>query len=323
MRLDAQHGSLISIRCWHADIHPSIHPRKHTLLRSPGTYVFDFNQNAGGKYYQCCKNIICLILCKVVPECLVFVHPIAERFILKFITGWVRFKIAYCPAGTRVQFRHAELLQHPPYGPIDGNIYVGNLRSAKATDVYICSGNPDGEEWQPTFTQHGFRYVEVTGLPDDMPPTMEMLTFINVRSAVEQTGTLSTSDPMFNNVQHNILWGQQTNLMMIPTDCDQRDERLGWTGDSALTSEEALSQFDLGAFFHNWASTRTVQKKTNPPRIYSREHWSVASAPLGGGDVGGRSSSSVTSRRGSLLLSVSADARSAGDVTAFEGQNDR
>lgn len=139
------------------------------------------------------------------------------------------------------------------YGPIDGNIYVGNLRSAKATDTYICNGNPDGEEWEPTFTQHGFRYVEVTGLPEDTPPNMEMITFINVRSAVEQTGTLSTSDPMFNNVQHNILWGQQTNLMMIPTDCDQRDERLGWTGDSALTSEEALSQFDLGAFFHNWA----------------------------------------------------------------------
>ena len=95
------------------------------------------------------------------------------------------------------------------------------------------------------------RYVEVTGLTG--PPTMEMLTAINVRSALEQTGSISFSDDMLNKVQHNILWGQQTNLMMVPTDCDQRDERLGWTGDSALASEEALSQFDMGAFYHNWA----------------------------------------------------------------------
>ena len=122
--------------------------------------------------------------------------------------------------------------------------------SHQATDRYICKGDPSGEEWEPIFTQHGFRHVEVTGLSS--PPDMEMVTAINVRSALKQTGTISFSDPMMNNVQHNILWGQQTNLMMVPTDCDQRDERLGWTGDSALASEEALNQFDMGAFYHNW-----------------------------------------------------------------------
>jgi alpha-L-rhamnosidase len=178
---------------------------------SPGVYVFDFEQN---------------------------------------LSGWIRLKLVFCSAGTTIQFRHAELLQHPPYGPVDGSIYVGNLRGAKATDTYICKGDPDGEEWQPSFTQHGFRHVEVTGLEE--PPTLDMLTAINVRSAVEQAGSISFSDPMMNNVQHNLLWGQATNLMMVPTDCDQRDERYGWTGDSALTAEEASNNFDLGAFYHNW-----------------------------------------------------------------------
>jgi alpha-L-rhamnosidase len=180
---------------------------------SPGVYVFDFEQN---------------------------------------LSGWIKLMLGSCKAGTKIMFRHAELLQHPPYGPVDGNIYVGNLRGAKATDTYICNGNPEGEEWQPSFTQHGFRYVEVTGM--ESPPTLDSIQAINVRSAVAQTGSVSFSDPMLNNVQHNLLWGQATNLMMIPTDCDQRDERFGWTGDSALTSEEALSNFDLGAFYHNWAA---------------------------------------------------------------------
>jgi len=179
---------------------------------SPGVYVFDFEQN---------------------------------------LSGWILLKMLFCRAGLVITFRHAELLQHPPYGPKDGNIYVGNLRGAKATDTYICKGDPNGEEWQPTFTQHGFRYVEVTGLEE--PPTLDMITAINIRSSVEEIGTISFSDPMMNNVQHNLLWGQATNLMMVPTDCDQRDERLGWTGDSALTADEALSNYDLGAFYHNWA----------------------------------------------------------------------
>eukprot|EP00040_Diaphanoeca_grandis_P031968 m.192534 g.192534 ORF g.192534 m.192534 type:complete len:1045 (-) comp32471_c0_seq1:82-3216(-) len=179
---------------------------------SPGVYVFEFDQN---------------------------------------LSGWIRLALKYCRSGLRIQFRHAELLQHPPYGPEDGNIYVGNLRGAQATDVYICKGDPNGETWQPTFTQHGFTFLEVTGL--ETPPTLDMFTAINVRSSVEQVGAISFSDSMLNKVQHNILWGQSTNLMMIPTDCDQRDERLGWTGDSALTSEEALYNYDLGAFYHNWA----------------------------------------------------------------------
>eukprot|EP00041_Stephanoeca_diplocostata_P021741 m.512916 g.512916 ORF g.512916 m.512916 type:complete len:1042 (+) comp21898_c0_seq1:116-3241(+) len=184
---------------------------KYVTEPSPGVYVFDFEQN---------------------------------------LAGWVRFKING-PRGQRIQFRHAELLMHEPYGPRDGNIYVGNLRGAKATDVYYLKGDPEGETFEPILTQHGFRYVEVTGLLE--PPTVEQIKAIFIRSSVEQTGTVAFSDDMLNKVQHNLLYGQATNLMMVPTDCDQRDERLGWTGDSALTSEEALMNYDMGAFYHNWA----------------------------------------------------------------------
>jgi hypothetical protein len=111
------------------------------------------------------------------------------------LSGWILLKMLFCRAGLAITFRHAELLQHPPYGPIDGNIYVGNLRGAKATDTYICKGDPNGEEWQPSFTQHGFRYVEVTGLED--PPTLDMLTAINVRSAVEQVRAIVWPDGSF------------------------------------------------------------------------------------------------------------------------------
>lgn len=156
---------------------------------SPGTYVFDFTQN---------------------------------------IAGWVKLKIKG-EKNTTITLRHAEALMHPPYGPRDGNIYVGNLRGAKATDTYILKGDPEGEEFQPVFTQHGFRYVEmkITGTDDPIPPSLDMLEAINIRSGVEETGTSAFSDLMLNQVQHNILWGQSDNLMMVPTDCDQRDERLG------------------------------------------------------------------------------------------------
>jgi hypothetical protein len=83
---------------------------------------------------------------------------------------------------------------------------VNSVQTLKATDHYTCKGDPNGEEWSPIFTQHGFRYVEVTGL--DAPPTLDMITAINVRSAVEQIGTVSFSDDLINQVQHNILWGR-------------------------------------------------------------------------------------------------------------------
>jgi alpha-L-rhamnosidase len=107
-----------------------------------------------------------------------------------------------------VQLRHAEVLQHPPYGPIDGNIYVGNLRSAKATDIYVCKGDPTGESVSFSFTQHGFRYVELTFPGSKAPaPTLETLTAVYTRSSVELAGDLTFSDDLLNKVHHNYLWG--------------------------------------------------------------------------------------------------------------------
>lgn len=158
---------------------------------APGVYVFDFAQN----------------------------EP-----------GWCKLSITG-ERGLVVQLRHAEILQHPPYGPADGNIYNGNLRSAKATDIYVLKGDPAGESIEFSFTQHGFRYVELTYLGPSgaaqPPPTLETLEAINVRSSVELAGDLTFGDQMLQMVHHNILWGQASNLMMVPSDCDQRDERFG------------------------------------------------------------------------------------------------
>jgi alpha-L-rhamnosidase len=143
---------------------------------------------------------------------------------------------------------------HPPNGPADGNIYVRNLRTAKATDLYILKGNPDGEVVEFSMSQHGFRYVELTfpDSPGEAPPSLSTIQVAYARSAMEQTGGLSVSNELLQQVHHNIVWGQASNLMMVPTDCDQRDERYGWTGDAAVTADEAAQNFDMGAFYHNW-----------------------------------------------------------------------
>jgi alpha-L-rhamnosidase len=156
-----------------------------------------------------------------------------------------------------VQLRHAEVLQHPPYGPYDGNLLPnGNfdLRTARATDLYILKGDANGESVEFSMSQHGFRYVELTfpGSPGEPPPSLDTIEVAYARSAVARTGALSFSSELLSQVHHNMLWGQASNLMMVPTDCDQRDERYGWTGDSAVTADEAAQNFDLGSFFHNW-----------------------------------------------------------------------
>eukprot|EP00164_Ancoracysta_twista_P006265 GFYU01008705.1.p1 GENE.GFYU01008705.1~~GFYU01008705.1.p1 ORF type:complete len:1064 (-),score=338.26 GFYU01008705.1:1031-4144(-) len=168
------------------------------------------------------------------------------------LSGWCYLSIpgGLVPRGTKITIRHAEVLMHPPYGPRDGNIYVGNLRSAKATDTYTATGDLDGETYEPRFTVHGFRYAEISGLP--FAPTLETLHAIHVRSSVEQTGSLQFSLNILNKIQRAVTWGTQTNLMSVPTDCDQRDERKGWMGDANLTAGEAVFNFDLAAFYTNF-----------------------------------------------------------------------
>ncbi|HWC73980.1 MAG TPA: family 78 glycoside hydrolase catalytic domain, partial [Gemmatimonadales bacterium] len=157
-------------------------------------------------------------------------------------TGWARLKVRG-PAGTVVTMRFAEVLDK------DGNLYTANLRRASQTDRYTVKGG--GEEiYEPHFTFHGFRYVGVTGLP--APADSGTITGIVVSSDLPQTGSFETSDSLLNRLQQNIVWGQRSNFLDVPTDCPQRDERLGWTGDAQVFAPTAAFNLDVGGFFAKW-----------------------------------------------------------------------
>jgi len=159
------------------------------------------------------------------------------------IAGWARLRVRG-PTGTRVRMRFAEIL-----APDGANITQINLRSAKATDVYILRGGGP-ETFEPHFTYHGFRYVEVTGYPG--VPDLDAITGIVVHSALPETGSFTTSDPRLNRLWENILWTQRANLYGIPTDCPQRDERMGWMGDAQVFWRTASYNMDMAAFGEKW-----------------------------------------------------------------------
>src|SRR5437867_11179015 len=159
-------------------------------------------------------------------------------------TGWVRLKVRGS-AGSTVTLRFAEVLDRA------GNIYTANLRNAKQTDRYTLKGG-GAEIFEPHFTFHGFRYVAVHGLPER--PDTGTITGIAVSSDLAQTGTLVTSDSLLNQLQRNIVWGQRSNFLDVPTDCPQRDERLGWTGDAQVFARTAAFNMDVAGFFAKWLS---------------------------------------------------------------------
>ena len=159
-------------------------------------------------------------------------------------TGWARLS-ARGAAGTTVTLRFGEVLDR------DGNLYTANLRAASQTDRYTLSGK-SREVYEPHFTFHGFRYVAVAGLPN--PPDSTTITGIAVSSDLGQTGSFVTSDSLLNQLQHNIVWGQRSNFLDVPTDCPQRDERLGWTGDAQVFARTAAFNMDVSGFFAKWLS---------------------------------------------------------------------
>ena len=158
------------------------------------------------------------------------------------MVGVVRLKIN-ASAGTTVRLRHAEMLNP------DGTIYTANLRGARSIDTYICRGGGD-EVWQPRFTFHGFRYVEVTGLPQ--APARDCITGIVLGTDNPRAGTFTCSDARVNRLASNIEWGQRGNYLSVPTDCPQRDERLGWMGDAQVFVRTATDLADVAAFFTKW-----------------------------------------------------------------------
>jgi alpha-L-rhamnosidase len=180
---------------------------------------------------------------EIVPVAMSSPEPGVHIFDLgQNIAGWARLR-ASGPAGTTVTLRFAEILNP------NGTLYITNLRAARATDTFILSGS--GEEvFEPRFTWHGFRYVEVAGLPGE--PTPGTITGRFVGSDTVPAGDIITSDELINQLQRNIVWGQRGNFLSVPTDCPQRDERLGWMGDAQVFVGTAVGNMDVAAFFTKW-----------------------------------------------------------------------
>lgn len=147
-----------------------------------------------------------------------------------------------CAPGTAVTMKHAEVLDK------DGNFYTANLRAARATDTFICAGGK--EVFTPSFTFHGFRYLQVIGLGENV--NADDFTALVLHSDLKETGFFECSDPDVTRLQQNIQWGQRGNYLDIPTDCNQRDERLGWTGDTQVFAATACYNMQSVRFLSKW-----------------------------------------------------------------------
>ncbi len=173
----------------------------------------------------------------------VIVTP-SGRIVLDFgqnLVGWVRFTVEGL-RGTAVTLRHAEILE-------DGELGIRPLRNARATDHYHLRGEGP-ETWEPAFTFHGFRYVEVDGWPGELQP--DAFRAVVIHSDMERVGSFTCSNPMLNRLHENAVWGMRGNFVDVPTDCPQRDERLGWTGDLQVFAPTAAFLYDVSGFVADW-----------------------------------------------------------------------
>ncbi|MDB5140750.1 MAG: alpha-L-rhamnosidase [Mucilaginibacter sp.] len=174
----------------------------------------------------------------------IFTTPKGEK-VIDFgqnLVGWVQMKVTGHP-GDKITISHAEVIDKA------GNFYTENLRTARSQDVYILKGGAE-ETFEPQFTWQGFRFIKIEGYPGDLKP--ENFTAIALYSDMAPTGTFSCSNTLINQLQHNIQWGQKGNFLDVPTDCPQRDERLGWTGDAQVFSRTASYNMNVHNFFAKW-----------------------------------------------------------------------
>ena len=173
------------------------------------------------------------------PKPGVYVFDLGQNMV-----GWARITVRGA-AGTTVTLSHAEMLND------DGTVYTDNLRGAQQTDRYTLRGSSAAREtFEPHFTYHGFRYVQVTGLA--AKPALSDLVGRQVNSALAEASTFETSSPLITKLWQNVRWTQRDNMLGIPTDCPQRDERLGWMGDIQVFSGTSIFNADMGAFFTKW-----------------------------------------------------------------------
>ncbi|MDR3703374.1 MAG: family 78 glycoside hydrolase catalytic domain [Candidatus Sulfopaludibacter sp.] len=169
----------------------------------------------------------------------VFIFDMGQNMV-----GWCRLHVSG-PNGAVIRLRHAETLNP------DGSLYVANLRTALATDVFTLKGE-GAEVWEPRFTYHGFRFVEVTGFPGI--PTADTLEGRVVHDDMDKTADFTSSNTLLNQIHHNVFWGIAGNYRSIPTDCPQRDERQGWLGDRSQVSRSESYMFDVAAFYSKWTA---------------------------------------------------------------------
>ncbi len=169
------------------------------------------------------------------------------------MVGWIRLN-ASLNRGDKIVLTHAEVLDK------NGNFYTENLREAQQRIVYIAGDEPL-DVFEPHFTFQGFRYVKVEGFPGE--PSLDNFTGIVIHSQIDQTGFFECSDKMINQLQSNIQWSQRGNFIDIPTDCPQRDERFGWTGDAQVFAPTACFNFDCAAFYTKWLQELKADQLTN------------------------------------------------------------
>ena len=197
------------------------------------------------------------------------------------MVGWLRLKVIG-NKGTVVTLRHAEVMDK------FGEFYTTNYRVAKCQLTYTLAGTGI-EIYEPRFTFMGFRFVEVTGFPGEL--TTDNLTGVVIHSDMAVTGSYECSNPLINQLQHNIQWGQKGNFVDVPTDCHQRDERLGWTGDAQAFCRTAAYNMDVSSFFTKWLKDVSADQKPGGevpdviPDILNKQGATTAQPSAGWGDV--------------------------------------
>lgn len=175
------------------------------------------------------------------------------------LVGWLRLTVSG-PAGTNITLQHVEVLEN-------GEISTRPLRNADATDILILHGN-GLQTWEPKFTYHGFRYVQVDGWPEDETPlTKDSITAVVIHSDMEQTGFFECSDPLLNKLHQNVRWSMKGNFVSIPTDCPQRDERAGWTGDAHTFMPTSNYLYDAAGLWRGWHKDIWLEMQRNGTMI--------------------------------------------------------
>ncbi|XAS72909.1 family 78 glycoside hydrolase catalytic domain [Micrococcaceae bacterium Sec5.1] len=188
---------------------------------------------------------------EVIPAQSVFTSPSGQTLVDfgQNLVGWIRLRVRDLPAGSEVVFRHAEVLEN-------SELCTEPLRSAKATDSYIVAGTAE-ETLEPSLTLHGFRYAEVAGVPGLKATDIEAVV---IGSDLRRTGWFSSSNELLNRLHENVVWSIRGNFVDVPTDCPQRDERLGWTGDIQIFAPTASFLFDTTGFLNSWLADLAAEQ---------------------------------------------------------------